>query len=243
MINLDAIFLYSWFIAELFIVCVGNIFMIATLAHPKDTPFARRWIIRLATWAGFTFLFIPLLLVHLDVKYSSKLTEEEHLHNKYRTVWLLEILIQSAFVWVLCPLCIVFYESNERQELIKRIIRALKAQMPLFIIMILFTVITSLLMRDIWIPAEIAKEVFNKQPNFVDPENTDVNGKPLEYYNFESTFAEHILICTTFVGWILNGIMQGVGLVALPWDLFLDYMYRPKPIDEGNFEDRKHLLL
>ena len=32
-------------------------------------------------------------------------------------------------------------------------------------------------------------------------------------------------------------------MTSLPWDLILDYAYRPKPIDEGNFQDRSKLLL
>ena len=35
----------------------------------------------------------------------------------------------------------------------------------------------------------------------------------------------------------------GIGMTSIPWDLMLDYMYRPKPIDEGNFQDRSKLLL
>jgi len=51
------------------------------------------------------------------------------------------------------------------------------------------------------------------------------------------------MICTIFVGWLLFAVFAGVGFVSLPWDLFIDYMYRPKQIDEGNFEERKQLLL
>jgi len=36
---------------------------------------------------------------------------------------------------------------------------------------------------------------------------------------------------------------SGVGFISCPWDLILDYLYRPKPIDPGNFEDRKKILL
>ena len=35
----------------------------------------------------------------------------------------------------------------------------------------------------------------------------------------------------------------GVGLIALPWDLIVDYFYRPKQIDEFEFEKRKKILL
>ena len=29
----------------------------------------------------------------------------------------------------------------------------------------------------------------------------------------------------------------------MPWELILDYMYRPKQLDPGTFDDRKRLLL
>lgn len=51
------------------------------------------------------------------------------------------------------------------------------------------------------------------------------------------------MIVTTFVGWVLFSIFAGVGFVSLPWDILVDYMYRPKQIDEGTFEERKKLLL
>lgn len=52
----------------------------------------------------------------------------------------------------------------------------------------------------------------------------------------ESTVAEHIIFVTAFLGYILFVLMAGVGLVSLPWDMFVDYLARPRPIDDGNFE-------
>ena len=74
-------------------------------------------------------------------------------------------------------------------------------------------------------------------------DQTDENGQHPRYYKMETTFAEHIIICTSFFGWVCFSIFSGVGFIALPWDLILDYQYRPKPIDEGNFNERKELLL
>lgn len=31
--------------------------------------------------------------------------------------------------------------------------------------------------------------------------------------------------------------------MAVPWDFIQDYMYRPKQLDAGTFDDRKRLLL
>jgi LMBR1 domain-containing protein 1 len=51
------------------------------------------------------------------------------------------------------------------------------------------------------------------------------------------------MFCTAFIGWMFFIVFSGIGFVSLPWDLILDYTYRPKPIDEGNFEEHKSLLL
>lgn len=51
------------------------------------------------------------------------------------------------------------------------------------------------------------------------------------------------MIVTTFVGYILFAIFAGVGFCSLPWDILVDFAYRPKQVDEGSFEERKKLLL
>lgn len=52
-----------------------------------------------------------------------------------------------------------------------------------------------------------------------------------------------MILVTSFIGWLLFSILAGVGFVALPIDLFIDYKFRPKPIDQGNFDQNKKLLL
>lgn len=174
--SFDNLFLFVWFCAELLMVCIGSMYLIANNAHPNDTSFAKMWVVRILTWLGFTMVCLPLLLVHLDVTYNKGLEFVDDSDNKYRNVWLLEILMQAAFVWVICPLVIVYYESNERHTMTRRIIKALKAQMPVFLFMIFFTTITALLMRDIYIPVSIAQQVFGKEPNYTDHENFDDRG-------------------------------------------------------------------
>ena len=51
------------------------------------------------------------------------------------------------------------------------------------------------------------------------------------------------MVCTMFVGWMMFAIFAGVGFIALPWDIILDYINRPKQLDEGTFENNKKLLL
>lgn len=39
------------------------------------------------------------------------------------------------------------------------------------------------------------------------------------------------MIVTTFIGYFFFFIFAGVGFVSVPWDIFVNYMYRPKYID------------
>jgi LMBR1 domain-containing protein 1 len=70
-------------------------------------------------------------------------------------------------------------------------------------------------------------------------------------------FVFHMVTCMQFIGWyvttfntsILSIIRMffcffgGIGFVSLPFDLIIEYQYRPKPIKEKDFTKRKHMLL
>jgi hypothetical protein len=90
--------------------------MIAEFAHANDTAFGRSWISRLIIWFGFTISFIPILLVHLDYVFAkgNKHVQGIDGYGYFENAWLILILIQSFYVFAICPLMIVFYESNER---------------------------------------------------------------------------------------------------------------------------------
>jgi hypothetical protein len=109
--------------------------------------------------------------------------------------------------------------------------------------MLAFIFITSFISRDSFIPEEVAVNQLGLEPNFTDFDNPNSDGSFPRYHVYSTTFTEHMLICNSFLGWILFSVFAGFGLIALPWDLFVDYFYRPKPIDEGNFNERKELLL
>ena len=57
---------------------------------------------------------------------------------------------------------IVFYESNERDPIMKRVTKALKAQLPLFLFLLLFIMISSFTMRESYIPEQIAIDDFGQ---------------------------------------------------------------------------------
>ena len=86
--NLDILFLYAWFMAELLIILLANIYLIASYSHPNDTNFAKQWPVRILTLIGFCLMYFPLLIVHLDVT-QSQINDSEY---QFRNAWLAEIL-------------------------------------------------------------------------------------------------------------------------------------------------------
>ena len=57
-------------------------------------------------------------------------------------IWEWLVMLQLIYVWIVCPLTMVFYQSNESEGLVKRLFLAIKVQMPLFLTLIMLTVPT-----------------------------------------------------------------------------------------------------
>ena len=148
--------------------------------------------------------------------------------------WISLILFQSALAWIVCPIMLFFYESNERNPIQQRIVSTLKEGLLIFLCIVAFFLGTGLFSRDIWIPSEIAASIGEIAKN-------EFEGQL--YFTRETSPVEHIMISAAFIGSFFFVIFTGVGLVALPWDLFVDYQYRPKMIDSEEFDKRKQVLL
>jgi LMBR1 domain-containing protein 1 len=51
-----------------------------------------------------------------------------------------------------------------------------------------------------------------------------------------------IVAFATLIGWVLFVMFAGVGLVALPFDLLMEYKHRPKPIKADVYQARKKII-
>ena len=56
-------------------------------------------------------------------------------------------------------------------------------------------------------------------------------------------FVLHTYNVTTWLGQLFFCFFAGVGLIVMPYDLTMEFIYRPHPIDEKNFTRRKNILL
>ena len=64
-------------------------------------------------------------------------------------IWQIILLAQVICVWVLFPVFIVYYESNENDGLKKKLKRSMQVALPLFIFLVLVTVPTYFWLSDV----------------------------------------------------------------------------------------------
>eukprot|EP01083_Nonionella_stella_P244272 850365_1 len=73
----------------------------------------------------------------------------------------------------------------------------------------------------------------------------DVGKGIVDCYKYTSTievqvtFPVYSMALLAFLGWFLFVIFAGMGLPALPWDLFNEWRFRPKPIDLTKYAEEK----
>ena len=139
--------------------------------------------------------------------------------------WYVILSISIIFVWIISPLMIVYYESNENETFVRRILKSFRAQLPLLVVLILLVVPT----------------YFSKLNNYVLPvEIATEYGVPAAG---SATFFLHTYTVTVWLGELFFAFFAGVGLIVMPYDLMMEFIYRPQPINEKNFNQRKNILL
>lgn len=120
---------------------------------------------------------------------------------------------------------LVYYSSNANDKPVKRIVNSFRAQLPLFVVLLLLT-----------IPTYYSKLSYYTLPQAIaDSYNVQTEGR--------MSFLAHVYTVTCWVGELGFAFFAGVGLITMPYDLLMEFIYRPSPIDERNFNRRKNILL
>ena len=157
------------------IVFVANIYLMANLSHPNDTRFGKSWLSKIFVFTGLCLVLIPVIYVFQDIEANKHneiyeidyyvlnngtKVELDEVHLKFQDPWLHQIMFQSMFVWIICPLGLFFYESNENQTLIRRMIGTVKKQLPMLGFLLFFMIVSGLTCRNSYIPEDIGLTIF-----------------------------------------------------------------------------------
>ena len=127
------------------------------------------------------------------------------------------------FLFIVCPMLLIYYESNEKDTVIQRIKFAAKSVFPFFFFIILLIVILYFSAHNAWIPDQIGKQIFGLPHNYEDPKLKDSGGNPMKYLNLKLDFAESLMVFMLFISSCFFTVFGGFGLSAVPWDIFVDY--------------------
>jgi LMBR1 domain-containing protein 1 len=145
------------------------------------------------------------------------------------------VCLQLIYVWVICPITIALYESDENDPICKRILFALRIQLPMFFFLLLLAIPTFFFLNKVTVPSEYASTI-DCEVNY-----TDDNGDT--YCQMELNFLNHMHTVTVFLGVTILAIFGGIGMVFLPYNLLNDYIYRPKRIPKLEWQKRKGIIL
>ena len=114
-------------------------YKITSLAHPRDTTFGGSLFARVTIYIGMVLSLIGIIYVQVDLTMTKSTYNTQYLNTR---IWEWLVMLQLIYVWIVCPLTMVFYQSNESEGLVKRLFLAIKVQMPLFLTLIMLTVPT-----------------------------------------------------------------------------------------------------
>lgn len=153
--------------------------------------------------------------------------------------WITTIISSMVFQFILCPLMIKWYESNDRLDFSARLCQVIKSWLPTVFSLSLVFVLSAIFSHEAWVPEEQAIS-FGVLTNY---NETMPDGKVLKYYKREFNAYEYFMVTQAFIGNLFFMLFCGIGFVALPYDMFVDYQYRPKQLDSEEFERRKTILL
>ena len=59
----------------------------------------------------------------------------------------------------------------------------------------------------------------------------------------KNSFVHHAYAVSVWIGQLLISVFGGFGLVFLPYNLLNDFIFRPKPLSEADFNRRQRILL
>lgn len=99
---------------------------------------------------AFTMSYLPFLLMALEIADTTGDTGLDIM-----LFWEILLAAQVLCVWVIFPILIVYYESNENDGARKKIKRSMQVAMPMFLTFVLITVPTYFWLSDFEIPKSV----------------------------------------------------------------------------------------
>lgn len=202
-----------------------NAFVLAYFLHPDDKGFINGLFEKLIIFLGFAVLWTFVLLLPLDIANSRGAGSGLNIHLAYMVLF--GVLL--AFLLLILPWVSSFYESDSDDSCC---VRFFKSFMYTLVILSIVFVMGFIFWKHIPSPGiQVATKVAHIQGlEFIEQKASQkiiaLNQSAIKKIPYKPNFIFIIIFFLLLIGWILFVFFAGVGIVALPLDMILDYMYR-----------------
>ena len=224
---------------------ITNIYVLAYFCHPDDKGSCIGWVMKIIVIIGLTLSWIQVLLLPLDV--SNHRTFGGGLNM--RLFWYIIYILTIIYILVISPIASSYYEADYSWSCREKICHSLCWFFIYFIFFLLITIILYASIGKADIPIQrISCDYLNNFQNSdleIDTFNNEI--KSCDKAEGDIQVKVNILIYAIavllFVSWLLFAFFGGIGLAAIPIDLFSSFCNRPKHMKSREIDRRKDILL
>ena len=220
---------------------VTNIYILAYFCHPDDKGSCLGWVMKIIVIIGLTLAWIQVLLLPLDV--SNSRTFGGGLNMK--VFWYIIYILTIIYILVVSPIASSYYDTDYTWSCGEKISHSLCWFAIYFIFFLLITIIlyASIGKADIPITRITCNYSENNQKSnaeFLNNDNCESVDGDIE---LDVNFIIYAMAVLLFVSWLLFAFFGGIGLAAVPIDLFCSFRHRPRHMKSREIEKRKEILL
>jgi len=207
---------------------VLNIFVLFYYLHPDDKGFINGCFEKVIIVLGSTVLWAFVLLLPLDIANS----RGEGSGFNIETAYIILFIIYLVFLVFLLPFVSFFYDSDTDNSCVVRFFKSLIYTILMGVIVVILGLIAWGIVNNGKINCSQKVAYISGLENSGDvTTSTEIDAvyvvdKSIPY---QPNLLIIAIIFILFLGWFLFVIFGGIGMIALPMDLIIDYIHRLVP--------------
>ena len=224
---------------------ITNIYILAYFCHPDDKGSCIGWVMKIIVIIGLTLAWIQVLLLPLDVSNHRTFGGGLNMRNFWYIIYILTII----YILVVSPLASSYYEAEYDWSCREKICHSLCWFFIYFIFFLLITIIlyASIGKADIPIQRISCDYLNNARNSYMTIDNDNIGNITYEKaegdIEIKVNFLIYAIAVLLFVSWLLFALFGGIGLAAIPIDLFCSFCKRPKHMKSREIDRRKDILI
>ena len=231
----------AWLIVVIIIVALVmvalNIYLFIIYCHPDDLKFGAGWFAKVVFMLGSAVTWGFILLLPLDIANSRGSGGGLNIGVAYAIFFILYLV----FLIVFMPMALFIYESDDEKPFFKRFCCSFVLEICIIIIVVILAIIAYSVLKT-----AIVCDLLTATPVTLTLSETPTyliaNANLPNQVTYSIPAWIFPIIFLEFLGWFLFVVFGGIGLTALPMDLIIDFIYRPRPRKAEEIAERKIAL-